>query len=121
MNEKTGQEGDSVRNPSDQNYPRTLFEGLTVLAPIAHSLSRQQVYALIDSERDYQDKRWPRPAHNHSITEYLVYIRDYVESALHQVTHEDGDAGIRGHVRKIAALAVVCLEDHGAPARVTAP
>ena len=82
-------------------------------------MDRQEVYRLIDGERDYQDVRWQKPEHSHSVTEYLVYVRDYVEDALHRVSHEDGDEGVRPHLRKIGALAVACMEDHGAPPRRT--
>jgi hypothetical protein len=82
-------------------------------------MERSRVYELIDGERAHQDRRWP--GHAHSVTEYLVYIRDYVEDALHRVTHESGENGIKPNVRKIAALAVACMEEHGAPTRIQPP
>jgi hypothetical protein len=82
-------------------------------------MDRSEVYRLIDGERKYQDARWLKPAHSHSVTEYLVYIRDYVEDALHRVSHEDGDQGIRPNVRKIAALAVACMEENQTPPRIS--
>ena len=48
--------------------------------------------------------------------EFLVYIRDYVEEALH-VASRDGDPVVRvktAHsLRKIAALAVAAMEQNG--------
>ena len=82
-------------------------------------MERSEVYALIDGERAHQDRKWP--GHQHSVTEYLVYIRDYVEDALHRVTHESGENGVKPNVRKIAALAVACMEENGAPPRRTGP
>jgi len=70
---------------------------------------------LLDGERDYQDQR--RSGHHHSVTEYLVYLRDYVEEALHLVSRSDGEDGAKPIVRKIAALAVACMEQNGAPTR----
>ena len=30
--------------------------------------AREDVYAAIDTERNYQEERWERPKHNHSAT-----------------------------------------------------
>jgi hypothetical protein len=76
-------------------------------------MTREKIYRAIDSEREYQDQRWP--GHKHSITEYLVYIRDYVEEALHRGSRED-DSNIKqvqtDSLRKIAGLAVAAMEEH---------
>lgn len=80
-------------------------------------MQRDEVFKLIDEEREYQERRWPKPGHSHSVTEYLVYMRDYIETALHDVTHTNGDYAIRQNVRKIAALAVACMEEHNTPRR----
>ena len=79
--------------------------------------TRQEVYNTIDGERDYQEKRWERPAHNHSNTEYLVYIRHYVNEALSAVSTQDGDRATLPALRKIAALAVAAMEANGAQPR----
>lgn len=81
-------------------------------------MERSEVYKIIDEERDYQEWRWPRPAHNHSITEYLVYMRHYVNKALDKVSTSDGDKVALEDVRKIAALAVACMEENGAVGRM---
>lgn len=78
---------------------------------------RSEIYKLIDGERDYQERRWERPQHNHSATEYLVYIDHYVKLAFQRVSTENGEAGALENLRKIAALAVAAMEEHGAPAR----
>ena len=46
-----------------------------------------------------------------------MYLRDYVEEALHLVSRSDGEGGAKPIVRKIAALAVACMEHNGAPTR----
>lgn len=86
------------------------------------SATRQEVYAAIDSEREYQDARWNGTASGgrHSITEFLVYIKDYVEEALHIESREGvltADPKALNIVRKVAGLAVVTMEQHGAPMR----
>ncbi len=80
-------------------------------------MDRNTVYELIDGERAYQEQRWERPKHNHSATEYLVYIRHYVGKAFERVSTEDGEGGALECIRKIAALAVAAMEEHGAPPR----
>ena len=81
---------------------------------------RAEVYAAIDGEREYQ-KKWENSELTdsggiHSNVEFLVYIRDYVEEALH-VASRDGDPVVRvktAHsLRKIAALAVAAMEQNG--------
>lgn len=83
--------------------------------------SRSEVYAAIDSERDYQDQRWncetTPTCGKHSVTEFLVYMRDYIEEALHYASRNpDPQATEKAlhDVRKVAALAVSCMEQNGA-------
>lgn len=78
------------------------------------SVQRAEIYAAIDGERDYQDKKWP--AHYHSNVEFLVYIRDYVDEALHLASRNDDSVTISActnGLRKIAALAVAAMEQNG--------
>lgn len=81
---------------------------------------REEVYQAIDGERAYQEKRWncetTASCGNHSLTEFLVYIRDYTEEALHYVSRTADPAGqdfCRNSLRKIAALTVSALEQNG--------
>lgn len=79
--------------------------------------SRAEVYAAIDSEREYQVSRWGLSGESHSNLEYLVYIRDYVEEAMHRLSRTSDAAAqdaTRDSLRKIAALAVVAQERNGA-------
>lgn len=110
-------------------------------------MKRTDVYQLIDTERDYQEVQaqnhnWgqgtgvPRHSHggpgsspgtgeanNHEVGTFLALMETYVRRGLD--AHEDA-TGYRGpvndnealnNVRKIAALAVACMERHGAPSR----
>lgn len=87
-------------------------------------LPRQEVFALIEGERAYQETRWNEkttPSEgNHSPQEWLSYIRDYTEEALH-IGARESDATSRQKqmniMRKIATLAVAAMENNGAPAR----
>lgn len=80
-------------------------------------MERNEVYKLIDGEREYQESRWPHPAHKHSATEYMVYIQYYVGLAMTAVSAQDSESGALVNLRKIAAIAVAAMEEHGAPAR----
>lgn len=79
--------------------------------------TREEVFAAINGERDYQDQKWVKPEHSHSVTEYLVYMRDYIEEALHTLSREDNSTAIPKAlhgVRKITTLGVACMEENGA-------
>lgn len=86
--------------------------------------TRTTVFAAIDSERAYQ-KKWEDPSMTdsggkHSVTEFLVYIRDYTEEALHFLSREPDpicEPKALHSLRKIAALAVAAMEQWGAPLR----
>ena len=87
-------------------------------------MNRQEVYQLIDGERDYQDSRWNESTttskNKHTLEEWLVYIEDYVNEAKHILSRnarQDADPIVRGIMRKIAAMAVCALEEHGASPR----
>jgi hypothetical protein len=88
--------------------------------------ARSEVYKAIDTERDYQDAKWgpTESAGLHSITEFLVFIRDYTEEALHIESRESmrtADPKALEIMRKVAGLAVACMEQHGAPERYNGP
>lgn len=91
------------------------------------STPRTEVYAALDTERAYQNSKWCRtPAdeaagHNpHSVTEWLAYMRYYLEQGLEVATTSNDPQASKlalEFVRKVAALGVVCMEQHGAPQR----
>jgi hypothetical protein len=86
--------------------------------------NRPEVYAALDGERDYQETRWNANTTAskglHSVTEFLVFMRDYTEEALHVVSRNpEPEASVAAlHIiRKVAAMGVACMEQHGAPRR----
>lgn len=88
---------------------------------------RSEVYKALDSEREYQNARWCKTSadqaagHNpHSVCEWLVYMRYYLEKGLEIATTSndpEAEANALEFVRKVAALGVVAMEQHGAPQR----
>lgn len=91
------------------------------------STPRTDVYAALDSERAYQNSRWCRTdpdkaaGHNpHSVCEWLTYMRYYIDKGLElSTTNSDPQASQQAleFARKVSALGVVCMEQHGAPRR----
>jgi len=79
--------------------------------------TRETVFQAINDERDYQEQKWARPAHNHSNTEYLVFINYYVQQAFTAVSTQEDDSATKSALRKIAALAVAAMEENGVETR----
>lgn len=75
--------------------------------------TRGQVYAAINEERDYQDnlKKGTR-----SVGDELCLLARYVRKAQDDLTQNGKNAAL-DEVRKITAMGVRCLEDHGVPRR----
>jgi len=88
-------------------------------------IHRAIVYERIDEERDYQEKcrqecNWRPQDESHKPPEcFLVYIDRYLERAKEAqlLSYAEAKPKVLAHIRKIAALAVACLELHGCPKR----
>jgi len=84
-------------------------------------LTRAEVYELIDGERDYQDKRWPHDAPSvgsHDVGTYILFMKGYVNKAIETACFSARHEECIEHFRKIAALAVRCMEGHGTVPRL---
>lgn len=86
-------------------------------------IERSEVYAAIDSERAYQDAQKGNAVSDlprtYSTAEWLNVIATYVRKAQDAWSgpHPTGREESLQVMRKIAALAVVCMEQNGAPRR----
>lgn len=82
---------------------------------------RADVYAAIDSERAYQNALGPerRDARENRFTvgEWLVMMKTYVDKALVAWTDNPGTDAAVNAIRKVAAIGVGAMEEHGAPRR----
>lgn len=88
---------------------------------------RKTVYEVIDSERAYQEalKLEAYGAHNmdrhHELDAFVLYMDGYMGEAK-QIAAFDWSPEAKwrtlASIRKVAALAVACMEIHGAPFRV---
>lgn len=86
------------------------------------SVLRKSVYDVIDGEREYQERAWPTTTngpedHWHTVGEEIVLLNRYVQKATEEWSDKSGDEPALHVVRKIAAIAVRCMERHGAPPR----
>jgi|SRR5579862_6973583 len=89
-----------------------------------NATSRREVVAAIDSEVDYAksfvlpERRYYR---THTLGEFILMINQYAAQAQEKWTHHsdvgEGFPESLHEVRKIAALAFRCMEQHGAPKR----
>jgi len=86
---------------------------------------RSEVYKALDSERDYQDKRWENyrgldgvheNATDRTLDEFILYMEEYLQMARSHSVHGQEAEGLN-MVRKVTALGVGCMERHGAPQR----
>lgn len=78
-------------------------------------MTRKQVYEVIDSERDYQDTVWS--GHKHETGAYILLLKSYIDKAMEAWVVNDGDKPSLEVIRKVAGIAVNCMEEHGAPYR----
>lgn len=87
-------------------------------------MDRYQVFAMLNGERDYQDKKWNEDTTasggKHSPAEWLVYMQDYLSEAMHYASRRaEPDSGllVMATIRKIAAMGVCAMEQNGCPGR----
>lgn len=91
--------------------------------------SREEVYAALDSERNYQDSRWGgtlsgdrepfagQKAGDRTVDEFILYIAGYTGDLVQNASHFADTQSKLDIVRKVGALCVATLEQHGAPKR----
>ena len=83
-------------------------------------MKREDVYAIVDGERDYQDSKWVNEP-IHTPTEWLVYLQRYLTKAIITATDvpsESCNALIMEDIRKITAMGVASMEEHGCTPRL---
>lgn len=84
--------------------------------------TRDAVYRAIDSERDYQDRFWPGReqggANRLTVGEFVLLLEEYILKARAEWTVEaKPEVNTLDMVRKVAGIAVNCMEQNGAPMR----
>lgn len=82
-------------------------------------MNREQVFTLIDGEREYQDSL---PHHSHDqdvntpVAAWLLYMEQHLQNAKDNIYFLHPDRALE-EVRKVAALAVACMEHNETKAR----
>lgn len=83
-------------------------------------LQREEVYCILNSERAYQDKRWGASASsnepgdgNRTIDEFALYISQYANALARLAATSIEPHDKLDFVRKVGALCVACMEQHG--------
>lgn len=86
---------------------------------MAQVMKREHVYAIIDTERDYQDSLGPdrTDKSQKSVGDYLVLLHHYSEQGIAAWAQNPGNREALREIRKVAAIAVRCMEEHGAEPR----
>jgi hypothetical protein len=93
-------------------------EVLERILPFNREMGRDDVYTLIDGERDHQDAKWGEiEDHPHEVGSWILILEKLVQDARLAWVGKTGDKGALAEVRQIAAVAVACMEEHGAPRR----
>lgn len=87
-------------------------------------MDRSKVYEALDSERAYQMDRWNEhtttSGGHHSLEEWLLYMRKYMEKAeavLTEKPRQVANPEATEILRKVTALGVAALEEHGCDRR----
>jgi len=78
------------------------------------ALSREATYAALDSERAYQERRWPG---GRTVDEFVLYLIEYTDQARRIAGTTDDKKAKLDAIRKVGGLAVACMDQHGAPHR----
>lgn len=78
-------------------------------------MDRQDVYKVLDSEREYQNRKWGGNVHDsqHSIGDWLTYMDYYLHQAKRTIT-KGNPIDALSELRKVTALGVAAMEKLGA-------
>ncbi len=80
-------------------------------------MTRAEVYQAINSERSYQDKKWGGAEHDRfwNAGDWIVFMEVFLNKAKEEYASMDGNPS--SEIRKVAALAVACMEYCGVSCR----
>lgn len=81
-------------------------------------MKRNEVYKIIDSERDYQDMKWgPQHDRHHEVESFVLYMEDYLQETRKNLSRNGGVEKGLDSLRKVVALGIACFESHGVSER----
>ena len=77
-------------------------------------MDRQRVYRAIDTERDFQDRKWGTTAqHPHEVGGWITIMRKLLTDAESAWASSAGDGASLMEIRKVIAVGIACCEQHG--------
>jgi len=77
-------------------------------------MNRIDVYAAVDSERDYQDRKWGTiEKHPHEVDGWILLMENALRQAKEAWSGSPNDNAALEEVRKVIGLGVACAEQHG--------
>lgn len=75
---------------------------------------RHEVFGVINDERTYQDRKWGTIAeHAHEVGSWITIMRKLLRDAEDAYQSQRGDIGALDEIRKVVAVGVACMEQHG--------
>ena len=81
-------------------------------------MEREKVYHAIDTERDFQERKWGTiRAHGHEVGAYLTIMRNLLVDADRAWAANNNDYDAMEEIRKMVAVGVACCEQHGVQTR----
>jgi hypothetical protein len=79
---------------------------------------REDVYAAIDTERDFQDRKWGTiEQHPHEVAGYILLMQKLLNDATNAWSTSSSDYPALVEIRKALAVGVACCEQHGTVCR----
>ena len=76
--------------------------------------TRQDVYSAVNDERVYQDRKWGTVEdHPHEVGAWLTVMRTLLDDAERAWMTQRGDHGALDELRKVVAVGIACMEQHG--------
>jgi hypothetical protein len=74
---------------------------------------RAKVYDAVDTERDHQGRKWGEKSQ--SAAAFILFMEHHLTKARALATTMAGETAALDEIRKVTALGVACMEQHGAP------
>lgn len=81
-------------------------------------MERKKVYEIIDRERDFQDmlaRKGRFEKEIHTVGEEILMMKTYLDKAAFAYTENYGSNATLVTLRKIVAMGIRCMENHGVP------
>ncbi|QFY42945.1 hypothetical protein F6R98_10250 [Candidatus Methylospira mobilis] len=77
-------------------------------------IDRKAIYSAINDERVYQNRKWGTiEQHPHEVGSWLLIMRQLLSDAERAYMSQSGDTGALDELRKVVAVGVACMEQHG--------